>query len=56
MELFFTWLKQKLKSKTFPGTSRNTILPQISTALIAMPVQASMKLLAKPGQSITQLQ
>jgi len=34
IELFFKWLKQNLKIKTFWGTSRNAVLMQIWTALI----------------------
>jgi hypothetical protein len=35
IELFFKWVKQNLKIKTFYGTSRNAVLIQIWTALIA---------------------
>jgi hypothetical protein len=34
IELFFKWLKQNLKIKTFWGTSRNAVLTQIWVALI----------------------
>ena len=33
IELFFKWVKQYLKIKTFYGTSRNAVLIQIWTAL-----------------------
>src|ERR1039457_7474843 len=36
IELFFKALNQNLKVKSFVGTSRNALLIQISTALIAM--------------------
>ncbi len=35
IELFFKWIKQNLKIKTFYGTSKNAVLIQIWTALIA---------------------
>ena len=56
IELFFKWLKQNLKIKTFLGTSRNAVMTQIWIALITMLVLAYMKFLAKLGQSITQIQ
>lgn len=34
IELFFKWIKQNLKIKTFQGTSPNAVLIQIWTALI----------------------
>lgn len=35
IELFFRWIKQNLKVKTFIGTSENAVLVQIWTAMIA---------------------
>ena len=35
IELFFKWIKQNLKIKSFLGTSLNAVTPQIITALIA---------------------
>ena len=35
IELFFRWVKQNLKIKTFLGTSENAIRIQIEVALIA---------------------
>jgi hypothetical protein len=35
IELFFKWIKQNLKIKTFIGTSENAVLIQIWTAMIA---------------------
>jgi putative transposase len=35
IELFFRWIKQHLKVKTFLGTSKNAVLTQIYVALIA---------------------
>ena len=36
IELFFKWIKQNLKIKTFFGTSRNAVLTQVWIALIAV--------------------
>lgn len=33
IELFFKWIKQNLKIKTFLGTSRNAVLTQIGVAM-----------------------
>jgi len=35
VELFFKWINQNLKIKAFYGTSKNAVLIQIWTALIA---------------------
>jgi IS4 transposase len=35
IELFFKWLKQNLKIKTFLGTSKNAVFTQIWIAMIA---------------------
>nr|WP_326491617.1 transposase [Desulfolithobacter dissulfuricans] len=56
IELFFKWIKQNLKIKTFLGTSRNAVMTQIWVALITMLVLAYMKFLTNLGQSITQIQ
>jgi len=56
IELFFKWIKQYLKIKTFIGTSRNAVMTQIWIALITMLVLAYMNFLANLGQSITQIQ
>lgn len=56
IELFFKWLKQNLKIKTFLGTSKNAVMTQIWIALITMLILAYMKFLAKLGQTITQIQ
>ena len=34
IELFFKWIKQNLKIKTFLGTTKNAVLTQIWTAMI----------------------
>ncbi len=56
IELFFKWIKQNLKIKTFLGTSPNAVMTQIWIALITILVFAYMKFLANVGQSITQIQ
>lgn len=56
IELFFKWLKQNLKIKTFLGTSKNAVMTQIWIALITMLVLSYMKFLANLGHSITQIQ
>ena len=56
VELFFKWIKQNLKIKTFLGTSRNAVMTQIWIALITMLILSYMKFLAKLGQSIMQIQ
>jgi hypothetical protein len=43
IELFFKWLKQNLKIKTFWGTSRNAVLMQIWIALIVYLLMWIMK-------------
>lgn len=56
VELFFKWIKQNLKIKTFLGASKNAVMTQIWIALIAMLILSYMKFLAKLGQSIMQIQ
>jgi len=43
IEIFFKTIKQNLKIKTFVGTSRNALLTQIWTALIAIQVLKYLK-------------
>ena len=56
VELFFKWIKQNLKIKTFLGTSKNAVMTQIWIALITMLILSYMKFLAKLDQSIMQIQ
>lgn len=56
VELFFKWLKQNLKIKTFLGTSKNAVMTQVWIALITMLILTYMKFMAKLGQTITQIQ
>jgi putative transposase len=55
IELFFKWIKQNLKIKTFFGTSRNGVLTQIWIALVTILILAFYKFKAKLGQSLTQI-
>jgi hypothetical protein len=55
IELFFKWIKQNLKIKTFFGTSRNAVLTQIWIALVTILILAFYKFKAKLGQSLTQI-
>jgi putative transposase len=56
IELFFKWIKQNLKIKSFLGTSKNAVMTQIWIALTTMLVLSFMKFLAKLGLSITKIQ
>lgn len=52
IELFFKWIKQNLKIKTFMGTSRNAVLTQVWIALIAYLLIAYLSFRAKIGVSM----
>ena len=49
IELFFKWIKQNLKIKAFYGTSKNAVLIQIWTALIAYLLLILIKLKSTVG-------
>ena len=49
IELFFKWIKQNLKIKAFYGTSKNAVLIQIWTALIAYLLLVWVKFKTKAG-------
>jgi Transposase DDE domain/Domain of unknown function (DUF4372) len=55
IELFFKWIKQNLKIKTFLGTSRNAVLTQIWIALCVYLLLAFLKFRAKLGISMQQM-
>jgi hypothetical protein len=55
VELFFKWIKQNLKIKTFLGTSKNAVMTQIWIALITLLMIAYYKFKAKIGQSLSQV-
>lgn len=55
IELFFKWIKQNLKIKTFLGTSRNAILTQIWVALCLYLMLTYMKFSSKIQMPLQQL-
>jgi len=55
IELFFKWIKQNLKIKAFYGTSKNAVLIQIWTALIAYLLLVWLKFKSKTGWGLLQL-
>ena len=55
IELFFKWLKQNLKIKSFLGTSKNAVMTQIWIALITLLMIAYYKFMAKLSLSFSQI-
>jgi hypothetical protein len=55
IELFFKWIKQNLKVKTFLGTSKNAVLTQIWIALCVYLLLAFLKFKAQIGLSMQQM-
>jgi hypothetical protein len=55
IELFFKWIKQNLKLKTFIGTSRNAVLWQVWVAMIYYLLLSYIKFLSKISLTITEL-
>jgi hypothetical protein len=55
IELFFKWIKQNLKVKTFLGTSKNAVLTQLWIALCVYLLLAFLKFKAKIGLSMQQM-
>jgi len=55
IELFFKWIKQNLKIKAFYGTSKNAVLIQIWTALIAYLLLVWLKFKSKVGWGLLEL-
>lgn len=55
IELFFKWIKQNLKIKTFLGTSRNSVLTQIWIALCVYLILAYLKFTARLKLSMQQM-
>lgn len=53
IELFFKWIKQNLKVKTFLGTSPNAVLTQLWIALCVYLLLSFLKFKAKLGVSLT---
>lgn len=52
IELFFRWIKQNLKVKTFIGTSENAVLLQIWTAMIAYLLSQYVKFIFSTDHSL----
>ena len=55
IEIFFKYLKQNLKIKTFVGTSPNAVKIQIWTALIAMLILRYLQMRSRYGWSLSNL-
>jgi len=55
IELFFKWIKQNLKIKSFLGTTRNAVLTQIWVAMCMYLILAYMKFASKLGYSLQQI-
>ena len=55
VELFFKWIKQHLKVKSFVGTSVNAVRTQLWIALCAYLLVSFLKFRSRLGQSILQI-
>ena len=55
VELFFKWIKQNLKVKSFAGTSRNAVLTQLWIAMCMHLLVCYVKFLSRRGWSIDQI-
>ncbi len=55
VELFFKWVKQNLKIKSFVGTSKNAVMTQIWIALCVYLLLAFLKFQSKLNKSMQQL-
>ena len=55
VELFFKWVKQNLKIKSFIGTSKNAVLTQIWIALCIYLLIAYIKFQSRMGKSMQQI-
>ena len=55
IELFFKWIKQNLKIKSFLGTSHNAVFTQILVAMCIYLILAFMKFMAKLGLSFQKI-
>lgn len=55
IELFFKWIKQNLKIKTFVGTSKNAVLSQIWIAMCVYLFLAYLKFSSKVGLSMQRM-
>ena len=55
VELFFKWIKQNLKIKSFVGTSKNAVLTQIWIAMCVYLILAFIKLQSRLTKSMQQI-
>lgn len=55
IEIFFKWIKQNLKIKSFLGTSSNAVLTQIWVAMCMYLILAFIKFISKLGASLQQI-
>ena len=55
VELFFKWIKQNLKIKSFMGTSKNAVMTQIWVAMCVYLILAFLKLQSKSRKSSQQI-
>ncbi len=55
IELFFKWIKQNLKIKSFLGTSTNAVLSQLWVAMSVYLMIAYLKFLGREGWSMRQI-
>jgi putative transposase len=55
VELFFKWIKQNLKIKSFIGTSKNSVMTHIWIALCVYLLLAFLKFQSKLGKSMQQI-
>ena len=55
IELFFKWIKQNLKIKSFLGTSKNAVMTQIWIALCVYLLIAYLKFVSKSKKSMQQI-
>lgn len=55
IELFFKWIKQNLKIKSFIGTSKNAVMTQIWIAMVVYLILAYFKFQSKLDKSLQQI-
>ena len=55
IELFFKWIKQNLKIKTFLGVSKNAVMTQVWVAMCVYLMLAYLKFLSKASASMQQI-
>ena len=55
IELFFKWIKQNLKVKSFIGTSKNAVLTQLWVAMCTYLMLGYIKFISKLGLSLQQI-